>query len=186
MQEDKQKWNSRFSQRDDTFPLVPEFIQEVATRLVPGSVLDFASGDGAAALHLAEQGFAVTAADISDVALARLKRFSQQRDSNIATLEIDADNTDALDKLGLFNNIVMARFKPSETLLQKLALRLVPGGKLVLTTFNLAQHQAHGFPKRFCLAPNEMHTVSDLLSVEHYASVNRNDSHMDDYLFVRC
>ena len=185
MKEDRERWNSRFKQRPLERPKPPCFIVESLSQLNPGSVLDLASGDGAATLYLAEQGYEVTAADISDVALARLSTFAHELDLSITTHTIDLDQSESLRLLGSFDNLVIAHFKPNKNYWPILCSLLRPGGKLLLTTFNLKHHLENGFSRRFCLNENELVSISEQLSLTHHTSVERNGNYMDDYLFVR-
>jgi tellurite methyltransferase len=187
MLEDKQRWNQRFSDKALNFPKPPGFIEENASRLSSGCVLDIACGDGAAALYLAERGaekgIEVVAADISDVALDRLNGFAAQKKVEVQTLCIDFDDTAALKTLGHFDAIVMAHYKPAISLLSVLIDQLKPDGFLAITTFNLQHHSENGFSKRFCLLQEEFLKIDERLSCEVYQSVERNGNYMDDYLF---
>lgn len=67
-----QFWDERYRSRDRLFSGAPNgvLVAEV-TGLAPGRALDAGAGEGGDALWLAEQGWQVTAADISSVALER-------------------------------------------------------------------------------------------------------------------
>jgi len=185
VKEDQERWNTRFSKRPMTHPNTPGFIEERLEQLLPGTVLDVASGDGAAALYLAEKGFTVTATDISEVALERLAFFAQERHIAVATCAVDLDQPAPLTRLGTFDNIVMTHFKPATDYWPLLISLLRPGGKLLLSTFNLQHHLENNYSRRFCLGEKELVSISDHLTLEHHASVNRNGSYMDDYQFRR-
>ena len=185
MKSDQERWNSRFKKRPLIQPQTPEFIIESLGQLLAGTVLDVASGDGAAALYLASKGFDVTAIDISEVALERLVVFSRQLNLEITTCAVDLDQASTLNQLGAFDNIVISHFKPDPKLWPILISLLHPGGKLLLNTFNLKHHLENNFSRRFCLVEKELVSISDELILEHYASLNRNGNHMDDYLFRR-
>ncbi len=185
MKNDQERWNNRFKKRPLIPPKTPEFIVKRLDQLLPGTVLDVASGDGAAALYLASKGFTVTAIDISEHALERLVLFSQQQNLKIDVCAVDLDQASSLSHLGTFDNIVIAHFKPESKLWPILVSLLHPGGKLLLSTFNLKHHLENNFSRRFCLEEKELISISDKLVLEHYASVNRNGNHMDDYLFRR-
>jgi 2-polyprenyl-3-methyl-5-hydroxy-6-metoxy-1,4-benzoquinol methylase len=183
MEEDQKRWNTRFFKRPIVRPNTPEFIEERFYQLLPGTVLDVASGDGAAALYLAVKGFTVTAIDISDVALERLALFAQELNLEVATCLVDLDQPAPLTRLGMFDNIVIAHFKPKSIYWPLLVSLLRPGGKLLLSTFSLKHHLENNFSRRFCLEEYELVNISDQLVLEHHASVNRAGSYMDDYLF---
>jgi Tellurite resistance protein TehB len=69
MQSDRSYWNAKFEVGDNQL-LPPEpFLVRNVHAFRPGSVLDLACGDGRNAIHLAKLSFAVTAVDISDIAL---------------------------------------------------------------------------------------------------------------------
>lgn len=183
MEADRRKWDQRFSNKPNRAPGAPGYLTEACQQLSPGSVLDLASGDGAAALYLAEKGFEVTATDISKVALNRLQGFAEQRGLMISTRTLDLDNPQEVLTLGRFNNVVVFHFKPSDTLWQLLPQLLVPGGHLMLSTFNVRHHQENGFSRRFCLEPGEWCQVHPALTLCQYQSVERHGDYMDDYLF---
>lgn len=60
----------------------------------PGSALDVGAGEGGDAVWLAEQGWQVTASDISRLALERVGAVARERDLDIAVLEADANGAD--------------------------------------------------------------------------------------------
>ena len=185
MKEDRERWNTRFSKRPMIQPNTPGFIEEQFEQFLPGTVLDVASGDGAVTLYLASKGFTVTAIDISNVALERLAFFAQELNLDVATHLTDFDQPATLTLLGTFDNIVITHFKPKSTYWPLFVSLLRPGGQLLISTFNLKHHRENNFSRRFCLEENELVNVSDHLVMVHHASVNRNGSNMDDYLFRR-
>ena len=185
MDADRHKWNQRFADKPLTPPAAPGFLVAAEAALAPGLTLDLASGDGAAALYLAGLGRAVTALDISAVALSRLQAFAAQRQLTLDTRELDLDDLRGLRDLGQFANLTLFHFKPSEALWQILPHLLRPGGKLLVSTFNQRHHQVNGFPQRFCLAPGELLKRHPALDLEHYQTLERGGAFMDDYQFVR-
>jgi len=58
-------------------------------------------------------------------------------------------------------------------------------GQLLLSTFNLEHHRQHGFPKRFCLLPEEFLVTPEGVDCALYQSVERNNRFIDDYRFVK-
>lgn len=181
----RDKWNQRYGARAAAVPATPAFVTEIAASLRPGSVLDVAAGDGAASLALARLGFAVTAVDIAEVGLARLLGFASAEQLAIQTHCRDLAQPDCLQGLGPFDNILVCRYKPEAALWPQLASALVPGGLLAFSTFNLQQHKRHGFPARFCVAPDELKAIDPALELLGCMGVTRGDDCFDDYLFRR-
>ena len=74
-------WNKRFARDDFLFGEEPNgFVRTQAHRLRSGdSVLCVADGEGRNSVWLAEQGIAVTAFDFAPNALAKARRFAQER-----------------------------------------------------------------------------------------------------------
>lgn len=181
----RDKWNQRYGARTATAPATPAFVTEIAATLRPGAVLDVAAGDGAASLALARQGFAVTAVDIAEVGLTRLAGFAAAEQLLIQTRCCDLAQPNCLQALGPFDNILVCRYKPEPELWPQLVAALVPGGLLAFSTFNLQQHEKHGFPARFCVHPGELRNIDPALELLHCASEQRGADCFDDYLFRR-
>lgn len=179
------KWNQRYLARDERAPApYPWFVSRIA-QLNRGSVLDLAAGDGAAALALAGQGFDVTALDIAGAGLARLQRFAEAQGLVIRTVQTDLESAAALAGLGQFDNAVITLYKPVPELWPQLVGHLHPGAKVLLSTFNLEQHQRTGFSRRFCLAPDELVAVHPQLKLISYTSTDADEQWLDHYLFER-
>ena len=195
MKADQQKWDQRFTRRPLQAPSVPDFFPQQLAGQPRGRFLDLASGDGAVALWAAQQGYEVTAVDISSVGLERLQQFAQQASVEVTGIQLDLDEFQTLAEgevlfspsaqvsLTGFDVIAMAHFKPSVELLGKLAGLLNIGGQLMLTTFNLQQHHETGFSEPLCLRPEEFLSVSSPLHCVHYRSVERRGSFMDEYIW---
>jgi 2-polyprenyl-3-methyl-5-hydroxy-6-metoxy-1,4-benzoquinol methylase len=68
----EEMWDARYSENGQIWSGRPNvvLVQEAA-QLVPGRALDLGSGEGGDAIWLAQQGWQVTAVDISSVAIAR-------------------------------------------------------------------------------------------------------------------
>lgn len=190
MSSDQQKWDQRYRDKPLILPTPPRFIEQSIKLMQPGTVLDLASGDGAASLCLAKAGFDVVAVDISAEALERLQQFAIMLGVSIRTVQVDLAADDWLAMLdevvpGPINNIVITRYKPSLALWHQLATRLAPEGMMLLTSFNLKQHEQHGFNSRFCLQPAEFTGADPQLHLRYSASVQQDDDFMDEYLFEK-
>ena len=162
---DLKKWNTRYARAERVFPNPPAALQVTLPYLLSGSILDIASGEGAVALSLAQSSqFEVTALDISDVGLANLKMFANDKKIHLQTMCLDLDTSD-FNQLSHFDNICIYRYKPSVDLILKLSEKLSENGRLVISTFNQRQHIEQGFNERFCLQDNEFDNVSNQLQL---------------------
>lgn len=169
--------------------LPDSFLVNHLKQLNEGSVLDLASGDGRHSLFLASAGFSVTAVDISPVALSRLDEFSRKQKLQIDTVQMDFDASQSDLKSASFgssfDNLIIFFFKPPQPMWQVIPDLLRPGGKVMLCTFNIEQHQTHGFSRKFCLAPDELTHVHPLLEVELYHSFDDDERFLDGYIFKK-
>ncbi|MDI3325045.1 class I SAM-dependent methyltransferase [Pontibacterium granulatum] len=181
----RDKWNARYQSKGAQPPSAPSFLQKHIDSLKPGSVLDIAAGDGAASLLLAREGFAVIALDISENGLERLAAFAKEQGNQVATQVCDLEQPGALGGLGQFDNAVITLYKPVPELWQELVEHVVPGGRVLLTTFNVEHHVQTGFSRRFCLEPGELEAVHPGLELIEYSSTASGGNWMDHYLFRR-
>jgi tellurite methyltransferase len=173
---ERDKWDARY--RDGAYEgrthptaLLAEWLPRLPRPLVVpeggrGRALDVACGAGRNALYLAENGFAVTALDISPVALVRARRAATERGLDVEWLcaDLDGELDDALPAGG-FDLIVWVRYV-HRTLLPQLVARLHPGGTLLCeqhltTTAQVAGPTSAGFR----LAAGELHGSAHSLSV---------------------
>ncbi len=184
METDRTRWDRRFAQRDDTpAPPEPRIISHL-TPLARGPILDVACGDGRNALPLAALGFEVTGVDVSRVALARLQRFSDERDLTVRTLPMDLDLGEGIEHLGPFDHVIVSHFKPSRMLWSVLPGCMQAGGTLVLVTFNHRQAEL-GFPLEYCLTDRELVDVHPFLRCVEYTPIVHQGRHLDAYVFER-
>jgi 2-polyprenyl-3-methyl-5-hydroxy-6-metoxy-1,4-benzoquinol methylase len=181
------KWDKRYQDKADTpkSPSAPQYLQRNWNSLRPGRVLDLAAGDGAVSLYLADKGFDVSAVDISSVGLSLLNKNMKGQGYEVSTsaMDLESDETD-LSSLGLFDSIVISRYKPIDLLWPKLIDLLKPEGTLLITTFNLMHHQRTGFSQRFCLQPSQyVDRFNDLALLSYEADIDLSGE--DGYLFVK-
>ena len=77
---DASDWDSRYAGEDLVWSVEPNvWVREVCSPLRPGRALDVAAGEGRNALWLVEQGWTVTAADFSSVAVTRMREIADRR-----------------------------------------------------------------------------------------------------------
>lgn len=168
---ERDKWNARY--RDGAYEgraHPTALLAEWLPKLPRGRALDVACGAGRNSLYLAAAGFAVTAVDISDVALARGRRNAADRGLEIDWLCADLDEDPAaVLPPGPFEAIVWVRYV-QRALMPLLAARLAPGGVLLAE-----QHLASAAPVAgptsagFRLAPGELeHGAEGLVRLHAY------------------
>jgi SAM-dependent methyltransferase len=76
----RQQWNDRYASKELVWSAGPNRLFEAAaTNLTPGSALDVACGEGRNAIWLAEQGWAVSAVDFSDVGIEKARQLASRR-----------------------------------------------------------------------------------------------------------
>jgi SAM-dependent methyltransferase len=155
---ERDKWDARY--RDGgyegrTHPTA--LLAEWLPRLPRGRALDVACGAGRNALALATSGFAVTALDISAVALARGRRAAEERGLAIEWLAADLDEDPAAAlPAGPFELIVWVRYV-NRALMPHLAARLAPGGTLLVEQHLVSEEPVAGPTSAgFRLAKNEL------------------------------
>jgi thioredoxin reductase/SAM-dependent methyltransferase len=119
-------------------------VQEVGG-LSPGRALDVGAGEGADALWLAEQGWRVTASDISQVALDRLDAEARRRDLDVDRHHADANAIDAFAPAEF--DLVSALYAsiprtPDARAVHNLLRAVAPGGTLLVVSHDLEPMRA--------------------------------------------
>ena len=127
------KWDQIYSKSDLAFSTAIEVLSE-NNFLLPktGLALDLACGLGANAIFLAEHGLAVTAWDISAVAINKLKTYAALKDLNISASQ-EKIIPDSLPKSS-YDVIVVSRFL-DHSLSDAIIGALKPDGLLFYQTF---------------------------------------------------
>lgn len=98
-------WDEEYSVEEYVYGELPnEFLAEMTARLKKGTVLCLAEGEGRNAVHLAKQGFNVTAVDSSIVGLRKAERLAQKNGVTIKT--VHADLADYQIEENTWDNIV--------------------------------------------------------------------------------
>ncbi len=144
-------WNTFYAERDQIWSGKPNavLVTEVSG-LKPGRALDLGCGEGADAIWLAEQGWAVTAVDISSVALGRAAEHA--KDAGVADrIEWQRHELGKSFPDGDFD-LVSAQFLHSKTELDRDAILrsaagvVAPGGVLLIEGhmgFPPGEHNPH-------------------------------------------
>ena len=152
---DRERWNARYESgeyaaRTHPSPLLAAWID----RLPRGRALDVACGRGRNAIHLAANGYAVDAMDISDIALARARERADAAGVAVNWIEADLERSDIARDM--YDVIVIARFM-HRPLIPRLIDALRPGGHIVYDHHYITPVEVGG-PKsrRFRARPNEL------------------------------
>jgi cyclopropane fatty-acyl-phospholipid synthase-like methyltransferase len=155
MKSDQQRWNVKYS-RSDAKAAPCEAVEKFCS-LAPrvGCALDLAAGLGGNSLFLADQGFAVDAVDISDVALQRL---SDRHHPRITTICADLDHFDIAPQR--YDLIVDVHFL-NRRLFPLIQEGLTPGGIVIFETFVEvdrcdAEESEEPTCRDYLLRPNEL------------------------------
>jgi len=130
---DADKWNARYANAESTDTEPIPFLCEHITGLGTGRALVLAAGRGKNAVYLAEQGFEVTALDVSSVGLLLCAALAESRGVPLTTLCADLDNHD----LGESQYDLITKFYFYEpTLFPLIRAALRPGGHFIFQTFS--------------------------------------------------
>jgi SAM-dependent methyltransferase len=83
-------WDKEYSVDEYVYGTKPnDFLAVMTRKLKKGRVLCLAEGEGRNAVHLAKEGFTVTAVDSSAVGLAKAKKLAQEYGVRIETIHVD-------------------------------------------------------------------------------------------------
>ncbi len=154
MHDDADRWNARYQGRSTGDPSMPKGLGGIAlTR--GGRCLDVACGLGAQSIWAAEQGFAVVALDVSEVAVTALNSAAMSagvRD-RIETRVVDLDLGFPTELTSSFALVICQRFR-DPALYEQLVYALEPDGILVTTV--LSQVGLADEPGPFHASPGEL------------------------------
>lgn len=139
-QEDQaDKWNNQYA-KSGPLPK-PAWVLTNNQHLLPstGSALDLACGLGANSIYMAQRGLSVTAWDISQAAITKLKTASENIEAEVRDVESNPPRDASFDV------ICVVRYL-SRSLCPAIELALKPGGILIYQTFTKAgiRHRQKG------------------------------------------
>jgi SAM-dependent methyltransferase len=168
---DANAWDERYGGRDLVWSSTPNvFVADIAGRLEPGTALDVAAGEGRNAVWLAEQGWQVTAADFSPVAVQRTEQVARERlgDTAGAVRTVVADATGPAPReesgrgydLVLFSYLQLPRGPWARALAEGVAAAAPGGAVLVVLHARRNLEEGTGGPQE----PEVLHDPEDVLA----------------------
>jgi SAM-dependent methyltransferase len=147
MHADRARWNEKYRKGGHDLPSIPLLMYQ--GRLTKGRALDLAGGLGENAAVLALAGWAVTLADLSDLAVARARGRALELKADVRVVQADALR---LPFRGPFETIVVARFI-ERSISRELVRLLAPGGTL------FCEQPLRGLSEKYCVRPDEFPTL---------------------------
>ena len=168
---DANAWDERYGGRDLVWSSTPNvFVADIAGRLEPGTALDVAAGEGRNAVWLAEQGWQVTAADFSPVAVQRTEQVARERLGDTAgavrTVVTDATGPAPREESGrgydlvLFSYLQLPRGPWARALAEGVAAAAPGGAVLVVLHARRNLEEGTGGPQE----PEVLHDPEDVLA----------------------
>ncbi|MEZ5101876.1 MAG: class I SAM-dependent methyltransferase [Thermoleophilia bacterium] len=138
---DRDDWDRRYEGTELLWTATPNrFLVQEVEGLVPGRALDLACGEGRNAVWLAEQGWQVTGADFSPVALGKAARLAEAR--GVAVEWVEADATAWEPPVAAFDLVCVLYLQlPADErrlALANAARAVAPGGTLLVVGHDLA------------------------------------------------
>lgn len=125
--------------------------------LPAGRALDVGAGEGGDAIWLAEQGWRVTASDVSEKALDQVAALADEHDLPVECHHVDVNALDAFEAAGF--DLVSAQYvpiprSPDSRGVRNLLGAVAPGGTLLIVTHDLE-------PRRTQIAKEEHSPLMD-------------------------
>jgi SAM-dependent methyltransferase len=176
---EREDWDRKHGEAGPLFGVEPNrFLVAEVDGLEPGRALDLACGAGRNAVWLAEQGWAVTGADFSEVALANARRLAAERAVEVEWVEADLREWEparqAFDLVAVLYLQLPAEERQS--VLARAAEAVAPGGTLLVVGHDLQNlNGGHGGPQdpRVLFTPDEIAAELPGLEVEKAERVLR-------------
>jgi 2-polyprenyl-3-methyl-5-hydroxy-6-metoxy-1,4-benzoquinol methylase len=176
---EREDWNRKHGEAGLLFGAEPNrFLVAEVDGLEPGRALDLACGAGRNAVWLAEQGWTVTGADFSDVALENARGLAAERRVEVDWVQADVREWEP--SAGAFDLIAVLYLQiPAEELrpvLARAAGAVAPGGTLLVVGHDLQNlNGGYGGPKdpRVLFTPEEIAAELPGLAVQKAERVLR-------------
>ncbi|HEY6352615.1 MAG TPA: class I SAM-dependent methyltransferase [Candidatus Angelobacter sp.] len=175
--DEKTLWNQKYSERSHTSlepdPFLVSAYSEWLAGSPAGTALDVAGGVGRHTLWLAERGWRVALADVSDVGieLARKNVPGAYTSGPAAPVQFETADLQTCRDLGHERyDLILVFFYLQRELFPALVSALKPGGFLFYKTYTVDQQHLPGGPSHpmHLLQPNELLRAFASLRILHY------------------
>ena len=135
IEDEREWWNEVWAREEGVSSAADEVLVSEIGGLSPGRVLEIASGSGANAVWLAQQGWFVTAVDFSETAIKRARRLAVERGVNVDFMVADATTYQPPRKYDLVVSFYIQLFPEQRAkMLANAVDALVPGGTLLFVS----------------------------------------------------
>ncbi|TDC88260.1 methyltransferase domain-containing protein [Actinomadura sp. 7K507] len=152
---DRLRWNAKYGDAPGLSPVHPLARRALAEGLPDGGVLDLASGPSGSALLAAAAGRAVTAVDVSEVALGRLGAEARRRGLDRLITLVQADLGGWRPSPPGYALVLCTGFW-DRAVFGRAAGAVLPGGLLAWEAFTEdARRDRPHLPAEWCLGPGE-------------------------------
>jgi SAM-dependent methyltransferase len=176
---EREDWNRKHGEGGMLFGVEPNrFLVAEVNGLSPGRALDLACGAGRNAVWLAEQGWTVTGADFSDVALSNARALAAERGVEVEWVQ--ADVREWVPPAGAYDLVVVLYLHvPAEErrlVLERAAEAVAAGGTLLVVGHDIDNlTRGYGGPKdpRVLFGPDDVAAELPGLAVEKAERVRR-------------
>jgi len=165
-------WDRRYDRPMYVYGKEPvDFLRQMAPRLRVGQALVLAAGEGRNAVFLAQQGFDVTAVDVSARGLEKCLALAAERGVTVRTMVADLDTFAMGD--GRWD-LITDFYYHEPGLYGRVMRGLKPGGFFILQNFSQEQPATNRFgPKnpQWLVAPNRLPRAFDAWRIRFYEDV---------------
>jgi 2-polyprenyl-3-methyl-5-hydroxy-6-metoxy-1,4-benzoquinol methylase len=159
--DERKHWNAKYAAGEgrDTEPDL--LLTAACAAIRPGVALDLAGGTGRHAIWLAERGWRVTLADISNEAIALAEQRLLERSLLIpCRCEAAAETVAWAKRESLYFDLIAIFWFLERPLFSALAELVAPGGLVIYKTFTSEHIRFHGKDApAYTLRPNELRTA---------------------------
>ncbi len=170
---DRDRWNAKFVAGEGQLTEPDRFLIEACSGLPPGRALDIAGGAGRHSIWLAQRGWNVTLADVSDDGVVLARQRVTQAGVSVTFRRESAAETVAWARDGNRFDLVLVFLFLLREHFAELPDLLAPGGRLVYKTYT-ADHVRfqQGHSLRFALEPGELGAAFPSLETLLYREQN--------------